>query len=315
MPKHKTYWQKYDLLYKKHSKKTLFKKLKKECKKLGQPYKKKDNRGRKPKFNPTTYAAFLCIQKIFRHRYREMELEATLYLLDKADHSTFARNYNKIPEQYIEQLISNLVNKEFLIWIADSTAISTKIRVERTRQGLRKKEILTDKYHIVIGYDPPTGTVQILGAKATDNHTSDSQGAIQILQGRKSNAYFLGDSAYNTYALHETAKEIGLFPHIKPDKKGIARTLSTKARQVQNFSHNLYKNIRGIVETVFGGATNAGLILSYAKKTHTRRLDTLMLAVRHNLLSNLRTTIHLFVRQTLENQNAYKSKKSREAYG
>ena len=290
----KPYWQLYDLLYKNCSKKSLFKKLKKECKRLGKPYQKKDNRGRKPKFTPIVYTAFLCLQKIFRHRYREMELEATLYLPAKADHSTFARNYNKIEEEYIERLITSLVDKEFIYWIADSTAISTKIKVERTRQGLRKKELLTDKYHIICGYDPPTHTTLIVGVKATDHHISDSGGAIMILKNKKSRAYFFGDSAYNTYALHELVKQTGLFPMIKPDNKGIKKTLSPKAKNVKLFSKNFYKNIRGVVETIFGGATNAGLMLSYAKKQHTRRLDTLMLALRHNLLAVMRLLYPLF---------------------
>jgi hypothetical protein len=289
MPKpHKTYWQKYDLLYKKHSKKSLFKSLKRKAKKLGMPYKKKKGRGRKLKFSPITYVTFISLQKIFRHRYREMELEADLYLKDKADHSTFARNYVKIPEEYIEKLIESLVEKEFSYWIADSTCMSTRIKVERTVQGIRNKVLLRDKYHVVIGYDPPNHTTMILGVKATDEHISDSRGAIEILSGRCSHAYFLGDSAYNTYELHEIVKEIGLFPLIKPDKKGIRKALSVKASNVKLFSKNIYKEIRGIVETVFGGATNAGLILTYAKKTHTRRLDTLMLALRHNLMASLK---------------------------
>ena len=296
----KTYWQKYDLLYKKYSKKSLFRKIKQECRKLGKPYRKKDKRGRKPKFDSITYTAFTCIQKIFRHRYREMELEATLYLPDKADHSTFARNYEKIPEEYIEKLVAALVNKEFIYWIADSTGISTKITVERTRKGLRKKELLSDKYHIILGYDPPTHTTLILGVKATDNHISDSKGAVEILKDKKSNAYFLGDSAYNTYELHEVVKEAGLFPLMKPDNKKIRKTLSVKAKQTKLFSKNLYKEIRGIVETVFGGATNAGLILSYAKKEHTRRLDTLMLALRHNLMASIRIDYFWFLCDKLQ---------------
>lgn len=213
MPKQpkKTYWEKYDLLYKKCSKKSLFKRLEKECHKLGIPYKKGDRRGRKPKFNPHRYTSFVCLQKIFRHRYREMELEAELYLNDKADHSTFQRNYEKIPQDYIEQLIINLVDKEFIYWIADSTCMSSKIKVERVLTGQRNKVLLRDKYHVVIGYDPPTNSTMILGVKATDNHVSDSRGAIEILKGKKSHAYFLGDCAYNTYELHEIIEEVGCF--------------------------------------------------------------------------------------------------------
>ena len=285
------YWKQYDSFFKKYSKKDLFKRLKKECCKLGVPYTKLDRRGRKPKFKPTTYVAFIALQKIFRHRYRDMELEAILYLPDKADHSTFARNYAKLSESYIENLIANLVKKEFCYWIADSTCISTKIRVERIVQGTRNKVKMRDKYHVIIGYDPPTHTTFILGAKASDEHMSDSQGAIEILKNKKSSAYFLGDSAYNTYALHKKVKKVGMFPLMKPDKKGIRKKMSIKAKQVKLFSKRLYREIRGIVETIFGGSTNAGLMLTYAKNTHTRRLDTLILAVRHNLMASMRLYI------------------------
>ena len=297
-PKPISYWKRYDFVYKKYSKKKLFKFLMKRCKALGLPYKKKDKRGRKSKFSSKTYTAYICLQKIFRNRYRDMELEATLYLPSKVDHSTFARNYNKIREEYIEKLVASLVNKEFIFWIADSTHMSSRIKVERTRQGVRNKILLRDKYHVVCGYDPPTNCVQILGVKATDNHTSDSRGAINIMKNMTSRAYFLGDAAYNTYELHEVVKKVGLYPLIKPDKRRIRKGLSIKAANVKLFSKKLYKEIRGIVETIFGGATNAGLILSYAKKEHTRRLDTLMLALRHNLMSHIRSGIKFFMRQT-----------------
>ena len=293
-----TYWKKYDFLYKKHSKKTLYHKLRKQCSKIKAPYTKQDNRGRKPKFTPKEYAAYLAIQKIFRHRYRTMELEATLYLPQKADHSTFARNYNKIPEEYLERLITSFVNKEFGYWIADSTAMSTKIREERTHHGTRKKFKLHDKYHVIIGYDPPTHTTMILNAKATDQHVSDSQAAQEMLKGKDAAAWFLGDSAYNTYDLHKMVEDCGLLPQMKPDRKGIGNLMSPKGRNTKMFSKRLYRELRGVVETVFGGSTNAGLVLTYAKKEHTRRLDTLMLAVRHNLFANLRVWLNFIMRQT-----------------
>ena len=294
MPKPQNYWQKYDLLHINYSKKSQFRTLKRVCKKQGLPYKRSDPRGRKLKFDIFEYTSFLCLQKIFGHKYREMELEADLYLPGKADHSTFARNYAKVEENYIEKVISSFVDRKFIYWIADSTAISTKINVERLDSGQRRKESLTDKYHIIIGYDPPTQITMIIGALATDNNVSDSQGAITLLEGKKSNSYFLGDSAYNTYALHEKVQEVGLFPLMKPDKRGIRKKLSVKARQVKLFSKKIYREIRGIVETVFGGATNAGLMITHAKKEHTRRLDTLILALRHNLRASLRLIKRIF---------------------
>jgi hypothetical protein len=294
MPKPLSYWQKYDLLHKKYSKKQQFRKLKDVCIRHGVPYERSDPRGRKLKFSVFEYCAFLCVQKTYGHKYREMELEADLYLSDKADHATFQRNFEKISEEYLESVIISFVDREFDFWIADSTGISTKISDERLIGGQRRKELLTDKYHVIIGYDPPTNTTMILGVKATDNHISDSQGAIMLLGEKKSHAYFLGDSAYNTYALHEKVQQVGLFPLMKPDNKGIRKTLSVKARQVRLFVKPIYKEVRGIVETVFGGATNAGLMITHARKEHTRRLDTLMLALRHNLRTSLRLLKQIF---------------------
>lgn len=301
-----TYWQKYDLLYKNNSKKTLYKKLKKQSKKLGRPYKKKDNRGRKLKFSVHDYTAFTCLQKIFRNRYREMELEAELYLPDTADHSTFARNYAKIDEDYAEKLITSFVDMEFSYWIADSTCISTKIRVERTTQGIRNKIKLRDKFHILLGYDPPNQTTFILGAKATNEHVSDSKGAEEILSGKKSNAYFMADGAYNSYSLHEKIAEVGLKPCIKPCEVFVRKRMSAKAKHERLFSKKRYRDVRGIVETPFGGITNAGLMLSFAKKEHTRRLDTLMLALRHNLMASMRLIKWFFMRQTPKRAKFYK---------
>ena len=107
---------------------------------------------------------------------------------------------------------------------------------------------------------PPTHTTMILCAKATDWHVSDSQAAQEMLKGKDAVAWFLGDSAYNTYDLHEMVERCGLFPQMKPDRKGIGKSRSSKARHVKMFSKRVYRELRGVVETVFGGATNAGLI-------------------------------------------------------
>ena len=91
-PNAKHILEKHDFLYKKHSKRTFYQRLKKQYSRLKERYLKQDPRGRKPKFTPQEYVAYLAIQKIFRHKYRTMELEVDLYLPKKADHSTFAIN-------------------------------------------------------------------------------------------------------------------------------------------------------------------------------------------------------------------------------
>ena len=119
-----------------------------------------------------------------------------------------------------------------------------------------------------------------------------------MLKGKDVAVWFLGDSAYNTYDLHKLVERCGLFPQMKPDRKPIGNLMSPKGRHVKMFSKRVYRELRGVVETVFGGATNAGLILTHSKKEHTRRLDTLMLAVRHNLFASLRAWLNIIMRQT-----------------
>ena len=90
---------------------------------------------------------------------------------------------------------------------------------------MRDKTELNDRYHVIIGYDPPTHTTMILCAKVTDWHVSDSMAAQEMLKGKDAVACFLGDSAYNTYDLHEMVERCGLFPQMKPDRKGIGKSM------------------------------------------------------------------------------------------
>jgi len=45
---------------------------------------------------------------------------------------------------------------------------------------------------------------------------------------------------------------------------------------------------------VLGGATNTGVITTFAKKEYYRRLDSLMVPVRHNLIIVMRLLFRLF---------------------
>jgi len=49
---------------------------------------------------------------------------------------------------------------------------------------------------------------------------------------------------------------------MKPYKKEKKKKLSVKARQVKIFAKRIYKEIHGMIETVFEGATNCNLILT-----------------------------------------------------
>jgi hypothetical protein len=231
MPKPTTYWRRYDLMYKNYSKKDLINILYAEL--FRNRLIKKNKRGRKPIVKKEKAIAFILAEKILVNSYRNMELEGEAYLPHKYDHSAYHYQYNSLPEKVLHKLETILEKKckqllnEILLHILDSTGISTSVREERIRQGTRNEEKLTVKYHTLLGYDPPNQLVIVEDSLASDNHLSDGKGGEQMVKNSKKKGYLFGDSAYETYALTELAKILGLEPIFKPTKVCI-RNLALK---------------------------------------------------------------------------------------
>jgi hypothetical protein len=121
------------------------------------------------------------------------------------------------------------------------------VRVPRTRQGIRKKEKLTDKLHTVLGYDPPFQLIIVEGMLVTDNHASDSKGAKIIIRQTRLKGYGFGDAKYGTYDLIQLSEGVELIPVFKQDKKSVRKKFSAKARHRKIWHGNperLYKDIR-----------------------------------------------------------------------
>ncbi len=119
------------------------------------------DKGRPCEIRKEKLITFILIARINRKGYETMEMESELYLKRHYDHSAFQYHYSNLGENTIYTLtellrdkIYSLIN-EIYLHIFDSTALSTSVRAERTRQGIRKKEKLTDKFHTLLGYDPP----------------------------------------------------------------------------------------------------------------------------------------------------------------
>jgi hypothetical protein len=234
---------------------------------------------------------------MYGDRYEEMELDSELFLGRHYDHSNFWYHFNRLPAKVIqritwhyERLIITFLEQEIILHIFDSTALSTSVREERTRQGLRKKDRLTQKYHTLLGYDPPNQIIVVEADLATNNHVSDNQGALQMLPGDKK-GYSFGDGAYETYELTQATEEAGLVPVYKATKKSVAKTLTAKARRRKAWDGNpkrLYKEIRGVGEVLYGAATRAGLIHTQSRREDNRQKDALIIGLRQNFLTFLR---------------------------
>ena len=241
--------------------------------------------------------AYLLFAKISGDVYEQMERESELYLSRHYDHSAFQYHYTNLSPEVILNLTSLLeqrikeMSNEVLLHIFDSTALSTSVREERIRQGTRNKEKLTNKFHTMLGYDPPFQLVVVEGMLASDNHTSDAKGAGIMLQGKEVKGYGFGDSAFETYDFIDLTLEKNLQPIFKPTKKSVRKKLSAKAqlRKVWNGNPSrMYKDIRGSGECLYGGATRAGLIHTNSIREDNRKKDSLIIGLRQNLFTYLR---------------------------
>ena len=266
-------------------------------------------KGRPCEIRKEKLITFILIARMNHKVYEIMEMESELYLKRHYDHSAFQYHYSNLGENTIYALtelfrdkIYNLIN-EIYLHIFDSTALSTSVRAERTRQGIRKKEKLTDKFHTLLGYDPPFQIIVVEGMIMTDHHTSDSKGGEILLQQTKIKGYGFGDSKYGTYGLIDLSEEKSLIPIFKQDKRRVRKTLSAKARHRKIWNGNpqrMYKDIRGTGEVLYGAATRCGLIHTNSRKDENRAKDGLLIGLRQNLFTYLRLKALIgIIRKTL----------------
>jgi hypothetical protein len=263
---------------------------------------------------------FVLFSKIMTDVYEKMELNSELFLDRHYDHSNFQYHYKNLPSSLIYSLTSRIevkikqLTNEILLHIADSSALSTSVRVERIRQGTRKKVKLTTKFHTLLGYDPPNGIIVVEGMLASNNKLSDSKGAQKMMAGKDLKGYSFGDSAFETYDLIDKTIEHGLIPIYKPTKKNVRKKLSAKARlrKCWNGNHSrLYKDIRGTGEALYGGATRCGLIHTNSIREDNRQKDALLIGLRQNLFTYLRLkTLIGIIRKSLFFHNLYKPSNS-----
>jgi hypothetical protein len=282
-------------MLKKHSSLSIFKSLCNVVKQNGIILPSKKGRPCEiPKYKLISYILF---QKCYDEVLEEMELNSELYLNRHYDHGTFSYHYRRLSPKvieeitwYYERLIMEFLKQDIIFHIFDSTAISTSVREDRLRQGTRNKEKLTQKFHTLLGYDPPNQIVVVEGCKATTKKTSDNQGALLMLRDDLV-GYSLGDGAYETYELIEETEKKGLFAIYKPQKRPVGKKLSTKKRVRDRWEGNanrIYKEIRGVGEVLYGAATRAGLIKSECRLVENQHKDGLVIALRQNMLTYLR---------------------------
>ena len=154
--KRKGYWKRYDRARIKDFRKVWDFALEITAK-LGNPFPKKDNRGRKTKLNRDFYAAICMVMVYFDRNLRDMEEEIPLLINDSLDHSTIDWWFEKLDEGFAKKATKHLhrkVKKMFKKgeYITDSTKITTTRYYKMIHKGEEIIELLCLKLYLVIIY-------------------------------------------------------------------------------------------------------------------------------------------------------------------
>lgn len=285
-----SYWKKYDLVFKHFSYKAIYKQILGFAKKLGEPFTKKSNRGPKFKISPVEYVSYIAFEIITGNSpYRDMELGSELYVDEHIDHSTFGKNFIRIPLDYfimllneIARYLENLLGTAFC-YIADSTGLVTNTYEDTEYQGKDVRRRKDYKAHSFVGYYPDKQIVYVKNALGSDKHISDSKGACMMLDDYNLGwAYFSADSNYDFEGLHKKLAEKGLSPLVKPRKTKLSKAKTTiKHRNL--FIGRLYKELRHIIEAVFGGLENKGLLSTKLRREDNIYKYAVVIHIRQNM--------------------------------
>lgn len=289
-----TYWQRYDRVFKHFSSQTIYDKIRELAQNLGKPFDKAGKRGPKFKADPRAYAAYEAYQIIrYNAPYRDMELDAGLFLDRHLDHSTFHRNFLRMPYEYLVRLlqaIAQLLEQLLGYCIAtlmDSTGLSTKQYEETLIKGKTKRRNKEFKLHTLNASHPDKKLTYYIDALASDKHTSDAEGAAQLLKRNHTTGFHCGDRAYDAEKVYEQILAREGVAIIKP-KMYKAKLFSEKAKGRKMYRKHIYDALRPAIETSYGGLENSGMIQTRCIRDDSIKKKGILIAVRHNLMTYLR---------------------------
>lgn len=292
-----SYWKEYDLVFKTFSAKKVYKKILVFAQFLGKPFKKKGKRGPKFKVSPEEYTAYIAFKMAKGDNYRDMELDTELFFEQHLDHSTFQKNFKKIPYTYLRKLLryTGLILEQFLGRLNCHIVDSTKITEDRTMEiifcGKRRKIKKTYKLHALIQRHPKKKMTVIKDGIATSNHVSDSGGAIQMLDVLQEDDELFGDRGFDYEQLYKECAERKIKTTIKPQDRSPGKHSVYRKKVISFFNARRYKRRRGIVETVFSEYENQGLTFTHLRDDDLKLKYGLILQIRHNIKNILRVIV------------------------
>ena len=286
-----SYHKKYNKLLQKFSALGLYKLVLSFARKQGNPYPIK-KKGRKPKLQPYEYAAYMAYMTLMNAApFRTMEFESELYTEKHIDHSTFVVNFEKISVEYYLGLVEEA--GEYLDrlldysdeYVIDSTAVTTPLTFITEIKGQEVEEKIEFRSHIIASLHPRENSINVRKVLATTKHVADCEAARRMLaKGGINNVTLHGDRGYDYERVYTACYDSKIQPNIRPQEYRTAER-TNRLLGITEYNDEARKKNRGVIEAVFGGITNAGLMTTRLKKEAKILSYCAIIILRHNILS------------------------------
>lgn len=286
------YWKRYDRLLKNFSGVSLYKLVLEFAHRLPEPFKRKGKTGRGEKLFPREYSAYIAFMILMKGAtWRQMELESDLYLGKHIDHSTFGINFDKISVEYFLSFIEETgayldrLLKYSDQYAIDSTAVTSPLKFETEIRGQSVKEKIEFRSHIIGSIHLDDHCVRVRKALSTDKRVADCEGAKRMIIGGDVERITLhGDRGYDFNRVYDACEEKKISPNIRP-RRHLLGVNNPRIFGILGYNNETRKRYRGIIETVFGGLTNAGLLITRLKKTSRIIAYGAIILLRNNILN------------------------------
>jgi hypothetical protein len=284
-----SYDRRYNLLLQKFSALRLYRIVLRFAEKAGNPY-PLYSRGRKPKLLPYEYAGYLSYMVLIHGAtFRDMEFECELYTGKHIDHSTFVVNFEKMPVEYflsvleetgtfLDRLLTSSTH-----YVIDSTAVTTPLCFVTIIKGKEVKERIEYKSHAIVSLHPEEHALCVRLAMPSDKHLADCEAAKRMLeQGKIKEVMLHGDRGYDYERTYKACFEHDVHPNVRPQGY-TSQQDEHRIRGIAEYDDGARKKHRGLIEAVFGGITNAGLMTTRLRK-HTKTLCyAILILLRQNI--------------------------------
>ena len=224
-----------------------------------------------------------------------MELDSETFFDKNIDHSTFGKNLQKIPYDYLRKLLQ--LTGKYLekllghakVHIPDSTKLSTDRYKKIIYRGKPRLVKETFKLHTMVQRHPKKQMTIIMDGISSDAHISDAEGAVRMSHVLQEGDILPADRGYDYEKVYAACAERKAKTNIKQQDYESGR--KSKHRKKAKFRKQSYKKQRGIVETRFAAIENAGLTLTHYRIDDTRFKYGLILEIGQNIDNLMRLEV------------------------